>query len=239
MTASRLAVEYERALVEAAVLASARGRPEERRFLGERECLYEIADAEARDDAFAALHSAWFERLGLDEPLRSALDGRPDIAVRCGRCIVARAIAARDESADLLVAPPGRPTVLIRVRPETICVPERFQRLLRHELLHIADMLDTDFGYEPRLPRAERGPLHDRLLADRYRVLWDAFIDGRLARAGLAPAMVREERLAEFARAFPNLGDRTEAAFERFFGAARCTHADLAEFAVNMSGERS
>ena len=89
-------------------------------------------------------------------------------------------------------------------------------------------------------PASRRGRAAPRPpAADRYRVLWDVFVDGRPARAGLAPAMVREERLAEFARAFPNMGDLTEAAFERFFGAARCTHADLAAFATALEEARS
>ncbi len=225
------AVDYERALVEAAVLAWLGGRPEERAFQAERDGVYEIPDPEAREAAFAALHGAWFERLRLDRPLPKALAERPEIAGRCARCIVARVMAARDESADLLVAPPALPTLLVRVRAATLCVPERWERLLRHELLHVADMLDPTFDYAPRLPSSPEGPAHDRRLAERYRVLWDAYVDGRLARAGWAPAQAREARLEEFARAFPELGDRAAAAFERFFDAARRTHADLVAFA--------
>jgi hypothetical protein len=226
------AVDYERALVEAAVLAWLSGRPEEEgAFRAERDCVYEIPDPEAREAAFAALHGAWFERLGLDRALQKALAERPEIAGRCARCIVARVVAARDESADLLVAPPALPTLLVRVRAATLCVPERWERLLRHELLHVADMLDPTFDYAPRLPPSPVGPAHDRRLAERYRVLWDAFVDGRLARAGQAPAEAREERLSDFARAFPELGDRVPAAFEAFFDAERCTHAGLVAFA--------
>lgn len=237
MTASRPVVDYERRLVEAAVLASLGGRAEERLFLGERDRLYEVADPEAREEAFAALHGAWFARLGLGQPAQAALDERPEIEGRSRRCIVARALAARDEAADLLIAPPEPPTILIRVLTGTLCVPDRFRRFLRHELLHIADMLDPGFGYEPRLPGSGGGALRDRALAGRYRVLWDAWVDGRLARIGWAPAAIREERFAEFARAFPELGDRAPEAFDRFFGAARCTHADLVAFAARSSDE--
>ncbi|MBI3628618.1 MAG: hypothetical protein HY217_03365 [Candidatus Rokubacteria bacterium] len=232
------AVDYERALVEAAVLAGLGGRPEERAFQAERDGVYEIPDPEAREAAFAALHGAWFERLRLDRRLPKALAERPEIAGRCARCIVARVVAARDESADLLVAPPALPTLLVRVRAATLGVPARWERLLRHELLHVADMLDPAFGYAPRLPSSPEGPAHDRRLAERYRVLWDAYVDGRLARAGRVPAEVREVRLGDFARAFSELGDRVPGGFEAFFGAERCTHADLVAFAQGAGADR-
>ncbi len=221
-----MAPEYEPALVEAAVLAALRGHPDEPALHEERDALYGIADPDAREMAFAGLHARWFERVGLGEPLRKALAERPEIAERCGRGIVARAPAARVEGADLLVAPPARPTLLLRLTPETLSARERAVRLLRHELLHVADMLDPGFGYEPRLGAG--APLLDSGRQERYRVLWDASVEGRLVRSGLAPSTVRAERLREFTRAFPALGLRAAAAFDRFFDGPRCTHAELA-----------
>jgi hypothetical protein len=220
-----LPVDYEQGLVEASVLAAARGHREEGAFRAARDRLYELADSEARDAAFTEFHAAWFERLTLDRPLRIALDEIPVIARHCGGCIVAR--AAADESSDLLVARGRRPTVMIRVRPETVCDPTRFLRLLRRELLHVADMIDPAFGYEPTLPRTDQGPYADLALKERYRVLWDTWVDGRLARTGRVPSWVRDERLREFARVFPGLPDATRHAFERFFDSAHLTHRDL------------
>jgi hypothetical protein len=225
-----LAVEYERGLVEATVLAALRGHPAEPAFLAERARLYEIADAEAREEAFASIHRLWFVGLALDQPLLVALAEHPGIAARCRRCIVSRTLVAREESADLLVAPPAPPTVLVRVRAERLSAPDRVLAFLRHELLHIADMLDPAFAYEPRPPRAE-GPLQERGNTERYRVLWDAFVDGRLTRAGHLEAAARAVRREDFARAFPELGAGTEAAFARFFAATALTHADLVAFA--------
>jgi len=224
-------VEYEPRLVEAAVLAAVRGGLEERVFLQERDRVYEIADVEAREATFSALHARWFERLALDGPLRLALDERPEITAGCDRCLVARAVVERDESADLRVAGDALPTLLVCVRPETVSRPARLLDFLRHELLHVADMLDPRFGYVPTVGGADLSPVHERLLRDRYRVLWDAYVDGRLARLGHAPLAARVERLRDFARAFPRLGACTERAFRRFFEAPACTHGDLADFA--------
>ena len=49
--------------------------------------------------------------------------------------------------------------------------------------------------------------------------------------AALVPPTVREERLAEFGRAFPRLGAHTLGAFDRFFGGRHVTHAALVAFA--------
>lgn len=237
MSATSLRVEYEPALVEAAVLAAVRGRPEERRFLGERERTYELADAEAREAGFAELHARWFERLALDAPFAVALDERPEVGAGCGRALVARALAGRDEAADLRVAPGLPPTLLVLVGAETVSRPPRLLDFLRHELLHVADMLDAGFGYEPRA-LGDEGSARARLARDRYRALWDAWVDGRLARLGRASSGVRAERLGDFARAFPALGEATEPAFERFFGAERLRHAELAAFATGAGSGR-
>ena len=229
--------EYEPAFAEAAVLAALRGHRQERAFHAERDPLYGIVEGDDREAAFTELHACWFDRLGLDRALRQALAERPEIEERCARCLVFRASAARDEVADLLVSPSG-PHLLLRLMPETLAAPEPALALLRHELLHVADMLADDFGYEPRLPSAEGAALLDHARAGRYRVLWDAYVDGRLVRDGRAPSTRRAERLSEFRRAFPALGERVEAVFERFFDAARCTHADLVAF-VTADGERA
>jgi hypothetical protein len=92
-------------------------------------------------------------------------------------------------------------------------------------------MLDPRFGYAPGLGAAGGGA-PDALLRERYRVLWDTAIDGRLQRLGRAPAGARDARLREFTAAFPMLGGGVEAAFERFFGAESLTHAELARFAA-------
>jgi len=233
-----LQVEYAPTLVEAAVLAAVCGGPEERTFLRQRERVYELADAEAREAGFAGLHATWFQRLALDAPFGVALAERPEVGTGCGRALVARALTRVDESADLRVTPDALPTLLVLVRAETVSQPPRLLDFLRHELLHVADMLDARFGYEPRAlgdegsPRA--GPARDR-----YRAVWDAWVDGRLARLGRASSGVRVERLGDFARAFPTLGEATEPAFERFFGAERLRHADLAAFAIGAGAGRS
>ena len=235
-----LQVEYEPRLVEETVFRALKGHPEEPAVRRQRDRLYEIEDAEARDAAFRRFHAAWFDRLDLGEPIDQALSEWPLIAGAVRACLVAFASSDRQEGAELFVRSPqeemsevDRRSVVIRLRPERLLASAQLLEFLRHELLHIADMLDPRFAYEPRFPSSEVGPAHEQLLKDRYRVVWNTYVDGRLSRLGWASAGVRAARLNEFRQAFPMLGELTEPVFDRFFSAPSLCHADLVVFAVN------
>lgn len=230
MSAGRLDPEFDPRLVEAAVLEAIRGHARERDFHAERGAVYEIVEPEPREAAFEALHACWFERLALDRAFRQTLAEQPEIGARCRRCLVASARVRRDEVADLLVAPDERPTLVVLVMPATVAMPERLRVLLRRELLRVADMLDPRFGYEPAPPAGVAGGAWEWVARDAYRVLWDAWVDGRLVRLGVLPPTARRDRLAAFVRAFRHLGADTEGAFERFFDGRQLTHADLVAF---------
>ena len=104
---------------------------------------------------------------------------------------------------------------------------------LRCELFHIADMLDADFAYQPALPKAEGVPTYDTIVTNRYRVLWDITIHGRMMRRGWLPESDRADQLAYFRDAFPMLKDNADELFNRFFDSDRPTHPELADFAFN------
>ncbi len=232
-------VEWDPRFLEEAVLRAAETR-QVLGFRGPRNRLYEIQDPEQREAAFREFHSDWFERLDLGRGIWQALQEQPLIPTSTRACIVVHSRGSRDEGADLFVSPGGKGTgetegrtVAIRLDPHRLLDEERLLAFLRHELFHIADMLDPAFGYEPRLPKGELGPAHERLLQDRYRVLWDIYIDGRLVHRNRAPSSLRERRLHEFTRTFPMLADRIEEAFSHFFNGTSLTHADLVACTTN------
>jgi hypothetical protein len=213
-------------LVEEAVREALRADRRRGAFERAREALYAIEPPEARDAAFDRLHLDWFRRLGLDRPLCRALAEQE--AALAG---VERGVAvpvARDQGVELFVAAGGRRSIAVALRPETLADGDRLLTLLRRELLHVADMLDPSFGYEPRLPAQPAGPAHDRLLRDRYRVLWDCSVDGRLVAAGRLDPAARAVRWAEFLRHFGGPGeDPAGERFRRLFDGPRPRHADL------------
>ncbi len=228
-------VDLELPLVEEAVWLALRDEAAED-FHSQREARYEIADAEDRERAFSELSLAWFERLGLRQRLERPLAERPRIAAAVELCTVSRATGPREEGAELYVQThsgktpgPDDRRLHIRLRPETLVDAPAARSLLRSELLHVADMLDPTFGYEPHLSPSDAGPTHDRLLLDRYGALWSTTVTGRLVRSGMLPPTARGPALCRFASAFPALAGN-EAAFERFFSGERPTHVELVHF---------
>ncbi|MBI4161766.1 MAG: hypothetical protein HY509_04890, partial [Acidobacteria bacterium] len=237
-------IEIEPRLAEEAVLRALAGGIAGIRYRGERDRLYRLDDPEAREAAFRRLDLRWFAGLRLDAPIRTALEERPLVAGMVQDFRFECAPRRRDEAAELFVGGggPGEETVrrvVVRVLPETAADPGRFLPFLRHEFLHIHDMVDPAFGYEPALPAGAGGPVHARLARDRYRVVWDATIDGRLAAAGLLPPEVRKARREEFLAAFPTLGEAAERTFTALFEDPHPRHATLVRLALLARGEAS
>jgi len=231
-------------LVEEAVLLAERTMPADafRGFRRERNAAYDIADPERRDAAFREAHLRWFVRLGLHRPIEAAIEERAELAERVAQVRVLRAVTRQEDGADLfdraLPAAAGRrqPILALRLRPSLLLDAEPLRALLRHELTHVADMLDPAFGYERRLPPSDDGPSADNIVRDRYRVLWDVTIDGRLARAGLAHPDARAARHREFAATFSMLGDRVGHTFDEWFDRVVPTHQTVAAFAITPPG---
>jgi hypothetical protein len=151
--------------------------------------LYEISDEEKRRRAFEPVFAECFTKLGLERIIVDLIAERPLIGKLVGRCVVREAPRAKVESAELFVRRAGagssvsRRTLVIQVCPQSLVDSERFALRMRRELLHVADMLDEHFGYTrdtvaPGAPGARQS-----LLRDRYRVLWDIYVEGRLSRS--------------------------------------------------------
>jgi hypothetical protein len=222
-------VEYEPALVEAAVLLAAGPDDRHPELRAGRDACYAVADPEFRDLAFRALFARWFERLGLGAPLAAALREAPAVAEGVGRCVVAATAPGGPEGGELSPVPRAGegPVALLRVRPRTLGDPAEALACFRRELLHLADLLDPAFGYDPASLRESRGSLRAALLRERYRVLWAVSVAARLARRGWLPDGELAERRAEFSVAFPMLGLAAEDAFARLLAGGARTHAEL------------
>lgn len=225
-------VEFDAHLVEQAVLVSAGDRPD---FRADRESAYASLEPEARERAFAGVHAQWFDRLEIGAVVLDSLGEQPSVARGVARGFVGLAERLSDEGAELFVVPgsgssaPDQRRLVLRMRSETIVDPARARLLLRRELLHVADMIDPEFAYQPSLPLSSGGPSEDRLTAARYGAAWSATIVGRLVGMGRLPSDALAEAAEQFRRAFPMLGP-SDGTFERL-AACRPTHGDLVAFA--------
>ncbi|MBI2820266.1 MAG: hypothetical protein HYX73_09830 [Acidobacteria bacterium] len=236
----RFHIEYDPRLVEEAVLLRIAGGREEKQFRRARDLIYEVENVEEREDRFRQFHAEWFLRLGLGAAVREALAEQPAVMRQVRRCCVLRAPAACEEGADLHELRDTAPresvaakALLIRLKPERLLDSSALQGWLRHELTHIDDMLDPRFGYERFVPPKEASPAYSNLLRERYRVLWDTWIDGRLSRRGWLPEGVRTKRLEEFIVIFSALGQDAQQKFDEIFRSEFQTHARLMTLALD------
>lgn len=171
------------------------------RFHRGREKLYAILDPDERNAAFFSLHLEWFREWGLDASLVNVLREFPVIPTKLEILAFRRARGQSEEGAELYVKSGSGRHGVLAVRSARFESDSALADFLRHELMHLHDMVDPQFGYSRRLPVSNAG--QQRLVRERYRLVWDVTIDGRLANTGRLPAQRRELRWAEFNRGFP------------------------------------
>ncbi len=237
---SKSYLQFDTRLMEETVLLAIAGYQEERRFRKERDGIYEIEDIDEREKRFEECHAAWFQYLRLDRPLLAALAEQSVLRERTRLCAVTPAASPRDEGADLYDGAASsagtdsaKPAIAIMLRPATLLNTAFLLPFLRHELMHVADMLDPAFGYERSLPHSGFGSSRDNLVRERYTVLWNVWIDGRLRGRGLTCPVSRDKRRAQFLETFGWLGPAAENTFAALYDSVAQTHRGLMDLAQN------
>ncbi|MDP7385536.1 MAG: hypothetical protein QF593_05860, partial [Nitrospinota bacterium] len=121
-----------------------------------------------------------------------------------------------------------------RIHPLSLLDEGRLAYLIRHERIHVQDLLDPAFGHDETRPLSDGSPVSEDLLRDRYRTLWDLSVDGRLERIDRLPEGVRDQRAAEFGALFRTLGqERTRRIFETLWSGPRREDADLRQMVLS------
>jgi hypothetical protein len=212
-----------------------------RRFHRERERLYLIADADQRNAAFFALHLEWFREWGLEQVLLRLLHELPLLESGLNTLAFLKARSKKDEGAELYVNAANDRSGVVALRLERFDQLEALRTFLRHEFMHLNDMLDPRFGYSPHLHVPGQNPAQQRLTRERYRLLWDITIDGRLARwSQPASADSRLRHNSEFDRAFDFWPQpKREQTFTRLWNNSSPTHGELLSIASDPRGTHS
>jgi hypothetical protein len=236
---------YDEDFIESAAFLCAEGRRggvpplQIARFHREREKLYGILDPDERNTAFFTLHLDWFREWGLEQPLTDVLKEFPLVRERLGVLAVRKTTGRNDEGAELYVNDSGERTGLLALRLERLRDAAGLRDYLRHEFTHLHDMLDPAFGYSPALELPGLNAAQKRLARERYRLLWDITIDGRLAAAGRAPMQTREQHSGAFARAFSFWPEQKQAeTFSPLWGSRSPRHIDLLALIADPRGLR-
>lgn len=156
---------------------------------------------------------------------------REAVAVLAGRFAEVRlspAWAAPDEGA--AVGEDGA-TLHLTVLPLRFVNPLGLTRFLRHELGHVADILDGAFGYGNVPEDLAATPT----LRRRFKLLWACCVDGRTARLGGSPLHTLEEYEVEFLRQFPGLTDRAAKVAVGLWDGERPCYCCLMQMAADLA----
>lgn len=238
-------LRYDEDFIEAAVFLCASGRRKAvpamqvARFHREREKLYGILDPDERNTAFFKLHLDWLREWGLEQPLTDVLKDFPLVRDQLDTLAVRKSTGKNDEGAELYVNEAGQRTGLLALRLERLTNNAAVRDYLRHEFTHLHDMLNPAFGYSPALDLPGLNAAQRRLARERYRLLWDITIDGRLNAAGHAPMQSREQHAAAFARGYSFWSEQKQAeTFATLWHCGTPRHADFLALIADPRGLR-
>ena len=236
-------LRYDEDFVEEAVRLCAAGRCKQiaslqvPRFNREREKLYSILESDERNAAFFALHLEWFREWGLEKLLINGLREFPLLTQRLKVLAFRKPRGKNDEGSELYVNETHECNGVVAMRPERFTAEEELHEFLRHELMHLHDMLDSGFGYEPELPTTALSLSQHRVARERYRLCWDVSIDGRLTRRGMRTVATKEQRWVEFSAGFAFWTEaRQQEVFEFLWGNLTPTHQVLVNLICDPRG---
>ena len=195
-----------------------------------RDDIYDI-EQELRPERFRDLDNDFFHRLGYHRFLVDLLDEFPHVKERVEEVHVRRATSKQNEGSN--VVDDGK-KVIIRLYSEQFIEGEKICKVLRHELMHVSDMIDEGFGYGTEL--FDYSTLEKRIIRDRYRLFWDIFVDSRLEREGRETIATKEERKKEFVSFFSKIPEETrDLIFERMWsGEEPLTHERMIDLSRDV-----
>jgi hypothetical protein len=238
-------LRYDEDFIEAAVFFCASGRRKGvpslqiARFHREREKLYAVLDPDERNTAFFHLHLDWFREWGLEKLLTDLLKEFPLLPEKLGVLGLRQTRGKNDEGAELYVNEAGQRSAILALRPESFERDAALRDYVRHEFMHLSDMLDPAFRYAPVLDLPGLNGAQQRLARERYRLLWDITIDGRLAAAGHTPMATREQHAATFSRGYAFWpANRQSEVFDSLWHNATPCHVELLALIADPRGLR-
>ena len=155
---------------------------------------------------------------------------------RIKQVTVKRAINKVDEGSNVLNRVSGNPIIEMRVLASRFSNPEEAQELdafLIHEFMHAKDMVDPEFDYEDAF--IPGNPSVKNLITARFRLLWNMYVDSRLARMGVVSVLPKEARYREFDNFYRKIPEKQrKGIFEGLWKTEKLTHEELLSMATDL-----
>jgi hypothetical protein len=174
-----------------------------------------------------------------DEPEQNdevAYDLAREFEERIKEVVVKRGINKVDEGSNVLNRVSGNPIIEMRVLASRFSNPEEAQELdafLIHEFMHAKDMVDPEFDYEDAF--IPGNPSVKNLITARFKLLWNMYVDSRLARMGVVSVQPKESRYREFDNFYRKIPDKQrKGIFEGLWKTEKLTHEELLSMATDL-----
>ena len=155
---------------------------------------------------------------------------------RIKEVVVKRGINKVDEGSNVLNRVSGNPIIEMRVLASRFSNPEEAQELdafLIHEFMHAKDMVDPEFDYEDAF--IPGNPSVKNLITARFKLLWNMYVDARLARMGVVSIQPKESRYREFDNFYRKIPDKQRRGiFEGLWQTEKLTHEELLSMATDL-----
>ena len=155
---------------------------------------------------------------------------------RIKEVVVKRGINKVDEGSNVLNRVSGNPIIEMRVLASRFSNPEEAQELdafLIHEFMHAKDMVDPEFDYEEAF--IPGNPSVKNLITARFKLLWNMYVDSRLARMGVVSVQPKESRYREFDNFYRKIPDKQrKGIFEGLWKTEKLTHEELLSMATDL-----
>ena len=155
---------------------------------------------------------------------------------RIKEVVVKRGINKVDEGSNVLNRVSGNPIIEMRVLASRFSNPEEAQELdafLIHEFMHAKDMVDPEFDYEDAF--IPGNPSVKNLITARCKLLWNMYVDARLARMGVVSVQPKESRYREFDNFYRKIPDKQrKGIFEGLWQTEKLTHEELLSMATDL-----
>jgi len=149
---------------------------------------------------------------------------------------IKRAINKVDEGSNVLNRVSGLPVIEMRVLASRFANPEEVEELgafLIHEFMHARDMMDPEFDYEDAF--IPGNPSMKNLITARFRLLWNIYVDSRLARKKIRSIMTKESRYREFDNYYRKIPEQQRRGiFEGLWITEKLTHEELLSMATDL-----
>lgn len=165
-----------------------------------------------------------------------AYDLAREFEERIREVVVKRAINKVDEGSNVLNRVSGNPIIEMRVLASRFSNPEEAQELdafLIHEFMHAKDMVDPEFDYEDAF--IPGNPSVKNLITSRFKLLWNMYVDSRLARMSVVSVLPKEARYREFDNFYRKVPEKQRRGiFEGLWVTEKLTHEELLSMATDL-----